>query len=54
MAWMPASLSATDFVFNQATVTENSGVLAVSDGAVLPLSGTVDNPARSNSIRLAT
>jgi hypothetical protein len=37
------SLNASDFVFNQTPVTENSGDMTVSDGAMLPLGGTVDN-----------
>ena len=38
-----ASLTAADFVFNQTPVVENAGNMVVSDGAVLPLSGTIDN-----------
>ena len=38
-----ASLTAADFVFNQATVVENAGTMVISDGAVLPLGGTIDN-----------
>ena len=38
-----ASLTAADFVFNQTPVVANSGNMVVSDGAVLPLSGTIDN-----------
>ena len=38
-----ASLTAADFVFNQTPVVENAGSMVVSDGAVLPLSGTIDN-----------
>ena len=38
-----ASLSASDFVFNQTPTAENSGDMTVSDGAVLPLGGTIDN-----------
>ena len=38
-----ASLTASDFVFNQTPVVENAGTMAVSDGAMLPLSGTIDN-----------
>ena len=30
-------------MFNQTPVTENAGNMVVSDGAVLPLSGTIDN-----------
>ena len=38
-----ASLTAADFVFNQASVVDNAGNMTVSDGAVLPLGGTIDN-----------
>ena len=38
-----ASLGADDFVFNQAPVVENAGTMVISDGAVLPLGGTIDN-----------
>ena len=38
-----ASLTAADFVFNQTPVVENAGTMTVSDGAVLPLGGTIDN-----------
>ena len=38
-----ASLTAADFVFNQTPVVMNAGNMVVSDGAELPLSGTVDN-----------
>ena len=38
-----ASLTAADFVFNQTPVVENAGNMVVSDGAVLPLGGTIDN-----------
>ena len=38
-----ASLTASDFVFNQTPVTNNAGSMTISDGAILPLSGTVDN-----------
>ena len=37
------SLTAADFVFNQTPVVENAGNMVVSDGAVLPLSGTIHN-----------
>ena len=37
------SLTANDFVFNQTPVTENSGDMTVSDDAILPLGGTIDN-----------
>ena len=38
-----SSLNANDFVFDQTPVTENAGSMAISDGAVLPLSGVVNN-----------
>ena len=38
-----ASLTASDFVFNQTPVVTNAGNMVVSDGAVLPLDGTIDN-----------
>ena len=38
-----ASLTASDFVFDQTPVTENAGHMVISDGAILPLSGTIDN-----------
>ncbi|MFK4723649.1 VCBS repeat-containing protein [Bradyrhizobium niftali] len=38
-----ASLSASDFVFDQTPVTENAGHMVISDGAILPLSGIIDN-----------
>ena len=38
-----ASLTAADFVFNQTPVVENDGAMAVSDGAMLPLDGTINN-----------
>jgi T1SS-143 domain-containing protein len=37
------SLNAGDFVFDQTAVTHNAGTMAVSDGALLPISGTVAN-----------
>ena len=40
-----ASLTAADFVFNQKPTIENAGGMVVSDGAVLPLSGTISNTA---------
>ncbi len=39
----PESLTAADFVFNQTPVIENAGTMTVSDGATLPLDGTIDN-----------
>ena len=38
-----ASLTAADFVFDQTPVLDNAGTMAVSDGAMLPLGGTIDN-----------
>jgi hypothetical protein len=38
-----ASLTASDFVFDQTPVMENAGQMVISDGAILPLSGTIDN-----------
>ncbi|OSI83469.1 VCBS domain-containing protein [Bradyrhizobium canariense] len=38
-----ASLSASDFVFDQTPITENTGHMVISDGAILPLSGNIDN-----------
>ncbi|MGY3364437.1 VCBS repeat-containing protein [Bradyrhizobium sp. GM2.4] len=38
-----ASLTASDFLFDQTPVTENAGHMVISDGATLPLSGTIDN-----------
>ena len=38
-----ASLTAADFVFNQTPVVDNGGTMAVSDGAILPLGGTINN-----------
>jgi len=38
-----ASLTASNFVFDQTPVLENSGMITISDGAVMPLSGTVVN-----------
>ena len=37
------SLTANDFVFDQAPVTDNTGDMVISDGALLPLSGVVNN-----------
>ncbi|UWU91355.1 VCBS domain-containing protein [Bradyrhizobium sp. CB1015] len=39
----PMSLTSSNFVFDQTPVTENSGSLVIGDGALLPLSGTIDN-----------
>src|SRR6185437_14347429 len=38
-----ASLNAGDFEFDQTPVTYNTGDMVISDGALLPLSGVVDN-----------
>jgi hypothetical protein len=38
-----ASLTAANFVFNQTPVVQNTGTIAVSDGATLPLDGTINN-----------
>ena len=38
-----ASLNANDFVFGQMSVTTNAGIMTISDGATLPLSGTINN-----------
>ena len=37
------SLSASNFVFDQTPVTNNAGVMTIGDGALLPLSGAIDN-----------
>ena len=37
------SLSASNFVFNQTPVMNNSGVMTIADGAILPLSGIINN-----------
>jgi hypothetical protein len=38
-----SSLNSSDFVFDQTPVTENPGNMVISDGAILPLSGIIDN-----------
>jgi hypothetical protein len=38
-----SSLTASDFVFDQTPVTENACHMVISDGAILPLSGIIDN-----------
>ncbi|MCK1293045.1 VCBS domain-containing protein [Bradyrhizobium sp. 30] len=38
-----SSLTASDFIFDQTPVTENAGHIVISDGAILPLSGVIDN-----------
>ncbi|WFU36302.1 VCBS domain-containing protein [Bradyrhizobium brasilense] len=37
------SLSADDFVFNQTPVVDNAATITISDGAMLPLSGIINN-----------
>jgi hypothetical protein len=39
------TLSASNFVFNQTPVTNNAGMMTVGDGALLPLSGVINNTA---------
>ncbi|WP_168878864.1 S-layer family protein [Rhizobium sp. P28RR-XV] len=46
-----ASLTANDFLFNEAVVTHNTGDMVVADGALMPFSGTLDN---TGSIHLAS
>jgi hypothetical protein len=38
-----ASLSAGNFAFDQTPVTDNAGMMAIDDGALLPLSGIINN-----------
>jgi hypothetical protein len=38
-----ASLAASNFLFDQTPVTNNAGTMTISDGAVLPLSGIINN-----------
>ena len=38
-----ASLSAADFIFNQTPVMNNAGIMTIGDGAILPLTGAVNN-----------
>ena len=38
-----ASLSAWNFVFDQTPVMNNAGTMTIGDGAILPLSGIIDN-----------
>ena len=37
------SLGASNFVFNQTPVMNNAGTMTIGDGAMLPLSGTINN-----------
>src|SRR5262249_44970606 len=43
MAIAAASLTASNFVFDQTPVTNNTGTMTIGDGALLPLSGTINN-----------
>ncbi|WP_168212815.1 MULTISPECIES: FecR domain-containing protein [unclassified Bradyrhizobium] len=38
-----AALTQTDFVFDQVPTLDNAGTMTISDGAVMPLSGTINN-----------
>ena len=38
-----ASLSASNFVFDQTPVMNNAGTMTIGDGAMLPLSGIINN-----------
>jgi len=38
-----AALTEIDFVFDQTPVTQNAGSMVISDGAMLPLSGMIEN-----------
>jgi hypothetical protein len=38
-----AALNAGDFAFDQTPVTSNAGSMTIGDGAILPLSGTINN-----------
>jgi VCBS repeat-containing protein len=38
-----ASVTADDFAFDQTPVTQNAGSMTIGDGAILPLSGTINN-----------
>ncbi|WP_183939881.1 VCBS domain-containing protein, partial [Rhizobium paranaense] len=46
-----AALTADDFLFNETVVTHNAGDMVLSDGALMPFSGTLDN---TGSIHLAS
>ncbi|MGZ9724314.1 VCBS domain-containing protein [Rhizobium miluonense] len=46
-----AALTADDFLFNEAVVTHNTGDMVLSDGALMPFSGMLDN---TGSIHLAS
>ncbi len=38
-----AALTASNFVFDQTPVTDNAGMMTIGDGAILPLSGIINN-----------
>jgi hypothetical protein len=38
-----ASVTASDFVFNQAPITQNTGTMQIGDGAHIAVSGTINN-----------
>ena len=38
-----ASLTSSDFLFDQTPTVDNAGLMVISDGAMLPLSGDIDN-----------
>ena len=38
-----ASLNASNFQFDQVPVTDNSGIMTISDGAIMPLAGVFNN-----------
>jgi len=38
-----ASLNASNFVFDQVPVVNNAGIMTIADGAILPLSGIINN-----------
>ncbi|MGY5812094.1 T1SS-143 repeat domain-containing protein [Rhizobium sp. LEGMi198b] len=46
-----AALTADDFLFNETVVTHNTGDMVLSDGALMPFSGTLDN---TGSIHLSS
>src|SRR5258707_15324503 len=38
-----AALTQNNFVFNQTPALDNAGTMTIGDGAMLPLSGTINN-----------
>ena len=38
-----AALTETNFVFDQTPTLDNTGTMTISDGALLPLTGTINN-----------